>query len=444
MLLTNATLVTWERPNRLLEGWALRVQAGKIAALGPQAELLQKFPTEERFDAGGQLLLPGNICAHTHFYGAFARGISLPGPAPARFSEILQSLWWKLDRALTEEDIQSSALLCLADAIRHGTTSLFDHHASPNAIVGSLDLIAEAVQQAGVRACLCYEVSDRDGPERMKAGMRENVRFAQKVQREKPPLLAAVFGLHAPLTLSDATLDLCRQAAPRGLGFHIHLSESEDDARVTQERASLRPAAWLQKHGILGPRSIAAHCVHLSEVEEEILAASGTWITHQPRSNMNNAVGVAPVEKYLARGLKVCLGNDGFSNAMWEEWKTAYLLHKIQARDPRRMDGNTLVQMAVYHNAAQASAFFEQPIGLLCAGAAADLMLVDYHPPTPLSAENLPWHILFGFRDSMVTGTMVNGQWLMRNRQLLTLDEERIAAQARERATKLWQRLENH
>lgn len=440
MLITNATLVTWEKPNRILPGWGLYIENGKIADLGPDSELKTRHPNAPLLDARGQLLLPGNICAHTHYYGAFSRGMAIPGAAPENFASILEKLWWPLDRSLSEEDIRYSALLCLADAIRHGTTTLFDHHASPNAIVGSLDIIAEAVEQAGVRSCLCYEVTDRDGPERMKAGVQENVRFIERTRREKNPLLAATFGLHASLTLSDKTLDLCRDAAPDESGFHIHLSESQDDGRSVQQKAGLRPVDWLNRHGILGPNSIAAHCVHLEEHERETLAASKTWVTHQPRSNMNNAVGVAPVEKYLEMGIPVCLGNDGFSNAMWEEWKTAYLLHKIHNSDPRRMGGYTVVEMAIYNNAAQASHFFGTPIGQIAVGQAADLILVDYHPPTPMTDGNLPWHILFGFRDSMVTTTIVHGQVLMKDRQLLTLDEKQIAARASELAAKTWKR----
>ncbi|PWH11715.1 MAG: putative aminohydrolase SsnA [Anaerolineae bacterium] len=442
MLITNATLVTWEKPNRILPGWAIYIKDGQIADLGPEPDLRSRYPQANLYDARGQLVLPGNICAHTHYYGAFARGMAIPGDAPTQFSEILQKLWWPLDRSLTEEDIRYSALLCLADAIRHGTTTLFDHHASPNAIVGSLDIIAEAVQQAGLRSCLCYEVTDRDGAERMKAGIQENVRFIERTRRENNPLLAAVFGLHASLTLSEKTLALCRQAAPDGTGFHIHLSESEDDGRAVQERAGMRPVAWLEKHGILGPNSIAAHCVYLDEEEREILANSQTWVTHQPRSNMNNAVGVAPVEDYLARGIRVGLGNDGFSNAMWEEWKAAYLLHKIHHRDPRRMSGYTVVEMAVYNNAAQATHFFGQTIGKLTVGAAADLIFVEYNPPTPLTEGNLPWHILFGFRETMLTNTMVNGKFLMKDREMLTLDEKEIAAKAHALAEQTWRRYE--
>jgi putative selenium metabolism protein SsnA len=443
MLIKNASIVTWERPNRILEDHALRIEEGRIVALGPTRGFKQDLaPEEEVVDAGGQLVLPGNICAHTHFYGAFARGMAIPGDAPADFPQILQKLWWPLDRSLTEADIRFSALLCLADAVRHGTTTLIDHHASPNSIDGSLDVIAEAVREAGVRAVLCYEVTDRDGPEKMQAGIRENLRFIGESEQE--PLVRGTFGLHASLTLSESTLDLCRSMAPADVGFHIHLAESEADERDSLEKSGLRAAARLEKHGILGPRTIAAHCVHVDQTEMEALAQSGTWVSHQPRSNMNNGVGVAAVEELLGAGIRVCLGNDGFSNAMWEEWKTAYLVHKVHRLDPRAMSGGTVVELAAYNNAALASSFFpEYAIGSIEPGAAADLIFVDYQSPTPLHAGNLPWHILFGFRDDMVTSTIVAGKFLMRDRRMLTLDEAEISARARELAAEVWSRYES-
>jgi putative selenium metabolism protein SsnA len=394
--------------------------------------------------------MPGSICAHTHFYGAFSRGMAIPGAAPKDFPEILSKLWWPLDKALTLEDVRYSVLVCLIDAIRHGTTTLFDHHASPNAIDGSLDVIAEAVEQAGLRAVLCYEVTDRNGEAGVKAGIAENLRFIKKRSETSDQhskisnlqsIIRATFGLHASLTLSDATLDACRAAAPDGIGFHIHAAESDADQWDSLAKSGLRVVDRLQKHGILGPRSILAHAVHVDAKEIGILADSGTWVTHQPRSNMNNAVGIGPIESMLRAGVKVCLGNDGFSNAMWEEWKTAYLAHKLWNRDPRRMNGADLAHMAIYNNAALAGIFFpEAPLGVLRSGALADLILVDYHPFTPLTSGNLPWHILFGFHESMVTTTIVAGQVLMRDRQLLTLDEAEIAAQARSLAPAVWER----
>ena len=438
MLIVNANLITWEKENRILDDHALLIENDRIKEIGKSADLLKKYPNEEKLDARGQYVIPGNICAHTHFYGAFARAMAIPGTAPKDFPEILQKLWWPLDRSLDAESIRYSALPCLVDAIKHGTTTLIDHHASPNAIDGSLDIISEAVEKSGLRAVLCYEVTDRDGESKMKAGINENVRFIKKT---KSPLLAGTFGLHASLTLSDASLALCRQSIPDGFGFHVHTAEHESDEYDCLNKSGMRVIDRLQKHGILGPNTITAHGVHFDAREMEILAETGAWLSHQPRSNMNNGVGVAPIESMLRMGIKVCLGNDGFSNAMWEEWKAAYLLHKIHHRDPRRMGGYDVAQMAIYNNAALANVFFQSAtIGQLSEGAFADIIFVDYHPNTPMTAGNLPWHIIFGFQQSMVTTTIVAGKVLMKDRELLTLDEQEISAKARELAPKVWER----
>jgi putative selenium metabolism protein SsnA len=444
MLITNATLVTWGDDPQVLPGHALKIEADRIAALGPSASLASQYPDDEVLDARGQLVMPGNICAHTHFYGAFARGMAIPGPAPKDFPDILERLWWKLDKALTLEDVRYSALVCLVDAVKHGTTTLIDHHASPNAIDGSLDVIAEAAQQAGLRAVLCYEVTDRGGPEKARAGIAENVRFAQALSSRQSSdagheLLASTFGLHASLTLSDATLEACREAWDGG--FHVHVAEHEADEYDSLHKSGLRAVDRLHAFGLLGARSIAAHCVHIDQREAELLCQTGTWVTHQPRSNMNNAVGAADIDGLLRYGVRVCLGNDGFSNAMWEEWKAAYLYHKAAHRDPRRAGGYAIIQMAVANNAALAGAFFPAaPLGVLAPGAFADLIFVDYHPTTPLSAGNLPWHILFGFEPSLVTATICSGRVLMHERNLLFLDEAEITARSRELAAQAWQR----
>jgi putative selenium metabolism protein SsnA len=443
MLITNARIVTWGEPNEILEDHALLLADGRIADIGPTEALRCRHRDPDVIDAHGQLAMPGSLCAHTHFYGAFARGMAIPGAAPQAFPEILGKLWWPLDRSLQEEDVRYSALVCLVDAVRHGTTTLIDHHASPNAIDGSLDVIAAAVEEAGLRAVLCYEVTDRDGPERARAGIRENLRFLARCQGGQVAggRVAATFGLHASLSLEDQTLDACRAEAPEGVGFHIHAAEHLSDQEDSLARTGLRVIERLDRHGILGPRTIVAHAVRVGEREIELLARSQTWVTHQPRSNMNNGVGVAPVEDMLTAGVRVGLGNDGFSNAMWEEWKTAYLLQKVWHRDPRRMPGEQVVKMAVYNNASLVGQFFaDAPIGMLAPGALADLILVDYHPRTPLDAGNLPWHILFGFHESMITTTIVAGKVLMRDRALVALDEEAIAARSRELAAQVWKR----
>ncbi len=442
-LITHARVATLGAEPKLIDDGALLIRGDRIAAIGTTAELAAQYADAERWDAGGQLVMPAAICAHTHFYGAFARGMAIPGEPAANFPQILERLWWRLDKALTPDDVRYSALVCLVDAVKHGTTTLIDHHASPNAIDGSLDIIAEAVRQAGVRASLCYEVTDRDGAERARAGIAENVRFAKSLRAKPNSLLAASFGLHASLTLSDETLAECVTAnRDLGLGFHVHLAEDIADQEDSLRKSGKRVAHRLRDAGILGPKTIACHCVHVDDGEIAALAETGTWVTHQPRSNMNNAVGIAPVEKMLRAGVNVALGNDGFSNQMFAEMKAAYLVHKLAQRDPRAMPGDLVFRIAYEHNARLARVFWpETTLGELSVGAAADLVFLDYHPTTPLTAGNLPWHILFGLEASAITATVCAGRVLMRDRQLLTLDEEAITARSRELAAQAWKRV---
>ncbi len=438
MLIIHATVVTWGTPNQILTDHAVLIEQGRIAAVGPSADLLATYPQAERLDARGQLLMPGNICAHTHFYGAYARGMAIAGPAPENFPQILKQLWWPLDKALDRDSVRASALVCLVDAVKHGTTTLIDHHASPNFIEGSLDVIADAVDQAGLRAVLCYEVTDRDGDGKMRAGIAENVRFMTQGERQR---VKGTFGLHASLTLHDDALRACADAIPSERGFHIHVAEHEADEEDSLRRGGQRVVQRLDAFGIWNDKTIAAHGVHIDAEERRILRERGVWLSHQPRSNMNNAVGAMAFDAMMAEGMKICIGNDGFSNTMWADWKDAYLLHKVASRDPRKANGADIIQTAVYNNARLAGQFFaDAPLGEICPGAAADLILVDYHPFTPLSAGNLPWHILFGFEASMVTMTMVEGRVLMRDRQLLTLNEAEIMREALALAPQVWAR----
>ncbi|GMQ78393.1 MAG: putative aminohydrolase SsnA [Anaerolineae bacterium] len=443
-VITNGRVVTWGESNEIIDDGALLIQDGKISAVGSGNDLAANHPDAESIDAGGQLVMPGNICAHTHFYGAFARGMAIPGPAMKDFPDILKRLWWRLDRALSPEDVRYSALVSLIDAIKHGTTTLVDHHASPNAIEGSLDIIAEAVTGAGLRAALCYEVTDRNGPAGVQAGIEENARFIHSLPASENGLLASSFGLHASLSLSDETLADCVMVN-RELqsGFHIHVAEHEEDEYDSLNKYGKRVVNRLALAGILGPKSIVAHAIHIDAAEMNMLRDTGCWVTHQPRSNMNNAVGAADIEGMLSLDIPVCLGNDGFSNNMWAEWKTAYLLHKLAHRDPRRANGQDIHRMAVTNNAALSDIFWPgYHLGRIEEGAAADIIFVDYQPTTPLSSGNLPWHIIFGFESSMVTSTMVDGQFLMRDRQLLTLNEAEITARSRELAADVWKRFE--
>ncbi len=443
MIIKNAKVITCDDQRRILpESTIIIGLDGIIESIveNKSAELIQT-DDHEIFDAHGQYLMPSSICAHTHFYGAFSRGMYIPGEAPDAFPAILEKLWWKLDKSLDEKANYYSALVCIIDAIKHGTTTLIDHHASPNAIPGSLDIIAKAVEESGIRASLCYEVTDRDGDTKMMQGMEENLRFFNKLKERKTNLLSSMFGLHASLTLSDTTLKKARESCPQDSGFHIHAAEHVIDEYDSQRKSGKRVIQRLDDFGILGEKTIVAHGVHIDAKEIELLANSRTWLSHQPRSNMNNAVGLPPVESMMNAGIKVCLGNDGFSNSMWQEWDTAYLAHKLINLDPRRMSADLIYQMAIVNNRELLKILFNGlETGIIKKGAMADLLLIDYKPFTDLNADNLPWHIVFGFRESMITSTIVNGKFIMKDRVLTTLDEDTIILEASKISASVWKK----
>ena len=443
MLIINGTVLTFGEEKRSIPYGAVYYEGDTIVEVGATVDLQRKYPEVEALDASGKIVMPGLVCAHTHFYGAFARGMAIPGEPPENFIQILERLWWKIDRALTLEDSKYSALVALVDAIRHGTTTLIDHHASPNHIDGSLDALAEAVTASGLRVGLCYEVTDRNGKQGALDGIAENVRFLKRLQAYPDPKLGASFGLHASFTVSDETLEACVDAA-RGLntGFHIHVAEDKADEADSLKKYGLRVAERLEEKEILGPKTLAAHAIHVDAYEMDAFRATGTKISHQPRSNMNNAVGVAAVETLLNKGITVGLGNDGFTNNMFTEMHTAYLLHRIHHGDPRVMPGDRLMTMAFDNNAEIAGLFFPKPVGALAPGAFADIILLDYVPYTPLSDGNYPWQIVFGMDGSHVTHTICGGQMLMKDRQLLTLDEAAVTSHAMQLAPDIWRRVQ--
>ena len=441
MIIYNARVITWEDENRVLDNHAVLIRGKLIKDLGPSAEMLQKYPDEEKIDAGGKILMPGQICSHTHFYGAYSRGLGNNLKPAKDFPENHDKLWYKLDRSLDEESTRLSGEIFMINAIKNGCTSFFDHHASPNFIDGSLDVLEDVVDKSGLRCSLCYEVTDRNGKDGTKAGIAENVRFLKKISKDNlGGRIGGAFGIHACLTVDEDTLEQCAAAKPEGFGFHIHLAESQEDEWDSLYKYGMRCGERLYKHGILGDRTITAYCVHINRREAEYLKETNTWISHQPRSNMNNAVGAAQVESMLDDGMKVCLGNDGFTFDMWTEWKFAYFLQKVIHRDPRRMGGYDVMKMAAYNNAALAGQAFGygDKFGKIVPDAPADLIMVDFQPFTDFNAGNLPWQIIFGWSESMITDTICDGKFLMRNRVLTTIDEAAVTAHSLEVYPRVW------
>ena len=393
-------------------------------------------------DAEGRLVTPGLVNAHSHLYSALARGVPLSGFSPRSFQEILEGLWWRLDRALDRESVYLSALAGGLWHLKAGVTALFDHHASPTAIRGSLSEIKRAVvDELGLRADLCYEVTDRGGPAERDAGIEENVAFASSIDR--PGRVAAHMGLHASFTLSDESLTKAVEAAePLGLPFHIHLAEGKEDVVDALQKYGMRTTERLDKFGILTQGTLLIHGIHLSQAELELLAERPASLIHNPRSNMNNAVGAAQVEKMLARGIKLGLGTDGYGCDIVGELLTASLLAHHAQGDPTALGGERLLSL-IRHNYALAEEFFGIPMGHLVPGAAADLVIWDYIPPTPLFGNNLPWHLMFAkISEGLAPRTViVAGEVRLRDGRVVDIDEAEVAARAREAAARLWSRM---
>jgi putative selenium metabolism protein SsnA len=438
LLIKNGTVATLGGDNRIIDDGAVLVEGDRIKQVGRSADFDGEY--DSVIDARGKVVLPGFINAHMHFYSTMVRGLGKMEPA-VDFVDILKKLWWRLDKQLLLEDCYYSALIPLIDAVRKGTTTIIDHHASPFAVTGSLDRIAGAVREVGLRASLCYEVSDRDGPDIATEGIRENIGFIERCKSEGADDIKALFGLHASFTVSDETLRKAVEAAERlDTGFHLHVAEAESDQAYALEHFGKRVVERLNDAGVLGPRTIAAHCVHVNEEEMEILGATDTSVVHNPQSNTNNAVGVADIITMTGKGVRVGLGTDAMTVNMLEELRAALWIHHLARRNPSVGFMECMNALTV-NNARIANRYWDIGLGEIRQGFAADIILMDYYPPTPLDAETFLGHLAFGLSQAPVHTTIVGGRVLMENRRLkIGVDEEAVAAESRRLAAEMWER----
>lgn len=415
-----------------LEQIDLRIQAGHIVA---RNHALIPEPGESVEDFNGHLVLPGLVNAHTHLYSALARGMPWPQATPKNFLEILQKIWWKLDRALDEESIYYSACIGAIEAVKAGTTTLIDHHASPNCISGSLKIIREALEQVGIRGVLCYEVTDRNGEHGRDLGLRENQNF---LETQRNSQFRGLVGAHASFTLSDYSLQACVELARAyNCGVHIHLAEDGCDAEIShRDYGQIDIVKRLAKMGVLAEKAILAHGIYLSEDDLNIIKQQRCWLMHNARSNMNNSVGYAPVQNF---GERVALGTDGFPADMFEEARLAF----FKGRDAGNgLNPNDFLKFL--NNGHQlCSGLFGATFGKIEPGAVADFILLDYPAPTPLTPENLASHFLFGMKSEHVTDVMVAGKFVLRQRKMPLIEMEHVYQKSQSVAAQLWQRLQN-
>lgn len=441
VIIGNGRLITRNESNTFIENGAVVCDGSTIADVGIYADMKKKYPDAKFVDAHGGVIMPGLINMHNHIYSAFARGLAINGYHPKGILDILNGLWWKLDRTMNLKDTYWSAQATYVDCIKNGVTTIFDHHASFGSVAGSLHEIAGSSVQAGIRSCLCYEVSDRDGQAKSDASIKENEDFIKYCQKEKNPLLAGMVGMHASFTISDETMEKCAElASETNTGCHIHVAEGKPDVDDCMNKYGKRIINRLGDFKILGRKTMVIHCIHIVPEEMDLIKSTDTMVVHNPESNMGNAVGCGNVPLMFQKGLMLGLGTDGYTNDMFESYKVANIIHKHVTGDPN--EGWAEIPVMLFdNNHKMANRYFDKKIGVLEKGASADVIVTDYNPLTPMNASNINGHCVFGMSGRSVVTTMCAGKILMQDRKLTSLDENEIMAKSREQAAGLWKRI---
>ena len=383
LLIGNGKVLTRDPEHPYYESGAVLIDGETIVAVGEGNALRAANPDAEWVDARGGVIMPGLINAHTHIYSGLARGLSIDGNDPKTFLEILEGTWWNIDRHLSIDATKACAYATILDCIRDGVTTIFDHHASFCEIRGSLFAIADVAKELGMRSCLCYEVSDRDGMEKRDESIRENAEFAKWAAAEHSDMVKAMFGGHALFTLSDETFEKMVRANDGLTGYHIHVAEGMIDVEDSDRTYGCRPVDRLRKHGILGEKTLLGHCIHLTPEEIDVLAETGTMVVNNPGSNMNNAVGCAPVLEMMDRGVLVGMGTDAYTNDMLESLKFFVPIQRHRTGLPN-VAFPEAIQMLFENNRQIANRYFEKPLGILKPGAAADVIVMDSRGLSPM------------------------------------------------------------
>ena len=420
-----------------VENGAVAIEGTKIAAVGETEAIKKQYGDAEFIDAKGGVIMPAFINTHEHIYSAMARGLSIKGYNPKGFLDILDGQWWTIDRHLTLEQTKYSAVETLISCIRNGVTTVFDHHASFGQIGGSLFTIADVAKELGVRACLCYEISDRDGMDKARESVMENAEFIRYALKDDTDMIAGMMGMHAQFTISDATMELAAANKPDEVGYHIHVAEGIEDLHDCLKKYGKRIVDRLMDFNILGEKTLLGHCIYINPHEMDLIKDTNTMVVHNPESNMGNACGCPPTIELVHRGILTGLGTDGYTHDMIEPYKVANVLHKHHLCDANAAWGE-VPKMLFENNAAIANRYFKTPLGVLKEGAAGDVIVVDYNPPTQLDASNINGHILFGMTGRDVVTTVANGRVLMKDREIKVIDVEEAMAKCREESAKLW------
>ena len=437
LIIGNGRMITRDVFSPFFEDGAVAIDGKVIKDTGTTKAMKERFPDAEFLDARGGVIMPAFINTHEHIYSSMARGLNIKGYNPKGFLDILDGMWWTIDRHLTLEQTRQSARATYLDSIKNGVTTVFDHHASFGEITGSLSVIEEAAKEMGVRTCLCYEISDRAGKDKARESINENVTFIRHALKDDSGMIAGMMGMHASFTISDETMELCAANKPEEVGYHIHVAEGIEDLHHCLKTYSKRILDRLMDWGVLGPKTLTAHCIYINRHEMELLKETDTMVVHNPESNMGNACGCPPTMEIVHAGVLTGLGTDGYTHDMIESYKVANILHKHHLCDATAA-WSEVPQMLFEGNAKIAGRSFPTTLGVIKEGASADVIIMDYIPLTPMDASNCNGHILFGMTGRSVVTTVCNGKILMKDRVLTGIDEEKVMADVREESVKLW------
>ncbi len=396
-----------------------RVEKG----VGGKVDQVDNIPeNSETLDCTEKFITRSFINAHHHIYSALAVGMPAPVKQPKNFHEILKYIWWKLDKSLTEEMIEFSALTTAIASIRSGVTSIIDHHSSPFSISGSLGIIEKSLSKCGLSSLLCYELSDRDGESGSNEALGETEEFLKSGKQ-------GLVGLHASFTVSDKLLGNAVSLAEQyGTGVHIHAAEDQIDQEITQNRYGKRVIERLEDSGALSlKRSILAHCIHINKKERHILADAGSWIVQNPESNLNNGVGIFDPE---GLGENLLLGTDGMNSDMLNSTKTAYLTGNLTGGNS---PADLYKRLRNSHNYMKHSKFSGDGDN--------NLIILDYKPRTDFNYSNFHSHFIYGMSGNDIDSVISSGDVLMKEKKIHHLDESAILEHSSELSKILWDRM---
>ena len=423
LYLRNATYIDW----KTLEFHSTHIAVSPGVEGG--IELLETLPTESEiksgdriFDCRHRLVTKSFVCGHHHIYSALARGMPPPAKIPQNFPEILEYIWWHVDKTLDREMIDASALVSALYCLKNGVTFVIDHHASPFAIPKSLETIGKAFDRVGLSHLLCYEISDRDGEGPREQGLQETADYLASGSQGH-------VGLHASFTVGNELLqNAVALAQKHSTGIHVHVAEDIADQEACQQDHGKRVLERYRDAGLLDlQKSILAHCIHLDEGEKELLRNSGVWVVQNVESNQNNNVGLANCTEL---GEHIMLGTDGMHSDMLRSAKAAFL--SGQAVEGIDFDG-------IYRRFRNAHTYI-QTCGFSGDGDN-NLVILDYNTPTEINADNFLGHFVYGLDASHVDSVISDGMLVVENKKLLTMDENEILAFSREMGNKLWKKL---